>query len=342
LNRFEDSGERGDEYTYSPPENDEFVRAPRAVPVATITEAGPARWTLEVRQVYSLPSRISSDRRSRSDERVDCEIVSQIRLYPGVARVDIETEVDNRAEDHRLRALFPSGVVSEFSHAEQHFGVVKRPTAPIESDDTWYERPVNTHPQKTFTDLNDGINGLMIASRGLPEYEVLTQNDGTATLALTLLRCVSWLSRDDLPERRGHAGPGMYTPGAQVPGRWHFEYAIIPHEGGWEEAFVEAHRFARPMRSIRVRGGTAELPTEIALLEIDRPEIVCSTAKLAEDGGGVVVRLYNIRTEALEANVALGSKSPAAQTDLNEEVAFPAPSPLTLDPNQIVTLRFDR
>jgi mannosylglycerate hydrolase len=160
LNRFEDGSERGDEYTYSPPETDEIVSRPSGPVTIEVTESGPARWTLEVWQTYSLPSKISADRTSRSNDRVDCEIVSRIRLYPGVVRIDIETEVDNQAEDHRLRVFFPSGVVSEYSHAEQHFGVVKRRTASVEYDDTWYERPVNTHAQKTFTDLGDGTNGL--------------------------------------------------------------------------------------------------------------------------------------------------------------------------------------
>ena len=47
------------------------------------------------------------------------------------------------------------------------------------------------------------------------------------TIAVTLLRCVGWLSRDDLDERRGPAGPGTATPGAQMPGKWAFDYAII-------------------------------------------------------------------------------------------------------------------
>jgi hypothetical protein len=37
---------------------------------------------------------------------------------------------------------------------------------------------------------------------------------GNPQIALTLLRCVGWLSRDDLSTRRGHAGPYMATPGA--------------------------------------------------------------------------------------------------------------------------------
>ncbi len=340
VNRFEDGGERGDEYTYSPPENDEIVQSPSGSVAAEVIERGPARWTLKVRQTYSLPAKISPDRRARSSERVDSEIVGLIRLYPGVARIDIETEVENRAEDHRLRVLFPSGVVSEYSHAEQHFGVVKRPTKPVEYDDTWYERPINTHPQKTFTDLSDGSNGLMIANRGLPEYEVLTEPDGTATLALTLLRCVSWLSRDDLPERRGHAGPGMYTPGAQLPGRWRFEYSIIPHDGGWETAFVEAHSFARPLRAVRVSAGKGERPKTTSLVTIDRKEVVLSALKLAQDTPGVILRVYNTADAPIQATISLNNKGPMARVDLNEENQRAGDGMISLAPNEIATLEF--
>ncbi|MCH7810009.1 MAG: hypothetical protein IH863_05465, partial [Chloroflexi bacterium] len=216
LNRFLDVGDRGDEYTYDPPPDDRPVDGPTGAADVAVTEAGPARWTLEVRQTYSLPVRLASDRRKRNEERVECDVTSRVRLYPGVARVDIETEVDNRAEDHRLRVLFPAGIATDHSDAEQHFGVVRRPVATPPEAPNAPESPVAYYPQKTFTDLSDGERGLMIANRGLAEYEVMTEDDGTATLAVTLLRCVGWLSRDDLSMRRGHAGPGFETPGAQM------------------------------------------------------------------------------------------------------------------------------
>jgi alpha-mannosidase len=346
LNRFEDGGEAGDEYTYDPPQNDEIVREPNGPIRIAVTEAGPARWTLKVAQTYSLPPRLSEDRRSRSKEHIDCEIVSLVRLYPGVARVEIETTIDNRSEDHRLRALFPSAVVTGHSSAEQHFGVVERPVGLPEHDSTWHETPVSTYPQKTFTDLSDGERGLMIANRGLPEYEVLTDADGTATLALTLLRCISWLSRDDLRTRNGHAGPGMYTPGAQMPGRWRFEYALIPHEGSWQSAFSEAHRFARPLRAVRLPGGNGEWPRERSLLSIPMAEVALSSLKLAEDDDGIVVRMYNIANEATAANLMLREAYRGVhEIDLNEENEHPAAEQggavrLGFSPNQIVTLKF--
>jgi alpha-mannosidase len=265
-----------------------------------------------------------------------------VRLNPGVARVDIETEVDNRAEDHRLRVLFPSGVVTEHSDSEQHFGVVRRPVACPPEPPNAPESPVAFYPQKTFTDLSDGTHGLAVANRGLAEYEVMTEDDGTATLAVTLLRCIAWLSRDDLSKRRGHAGPGMFTPGAQMIGRWTFEYSLIPHAGGWGAAFTEAHAFARPLRAQRTSRGTGRLPQEKALLSVSTSELVVSTVKLAEDDDTVVVRAYNIADGPIEASIALNEPHAGVQsTDLNEENAVETDaSHLSLRPNQIVTLRF--
>ncbi|HEY5640226.1 MAG TPA: glycoside hydrolase family 38 C-terminal domain-containing protein, partial [Dehalococcoidia bacterium] len=159
LNRFLDVGDRGDEYTYDPPPDDRTVDRPSGQASVTVTEAGPARWTLEVRQTYRLPARLTPDRRARSKDEVECEITSRVRLYPGVARVDIETEVDNGAEDHRLRALFPAGVATDHSDAEQHFGVVRRPVACPPEAPNAPESPVAYYPQKTFTDLSDGEHG---------------------------------------------------------------------------------------------------------------------------------------------------------------------------------------
>jgi alpha-mannosidase len=194
--------------------------------------------------------------------------------------------------------------------------------------------------------VSDKARGLMIANRGLPEYEVLTEADATATIALTLLRCVSWLSRDDLPERPGHAGPGMYTPGAQMIGRWRFEYSIIPHKGLWSHGFAEAHRFARPLRAVRASGGSGEWPREKALLSIDNPAAVMSAVKLAEDDDSTAVRVYNIGDVPGEVTVRLGEAfGKVRRVDLNEENSQPLLAVsgrvrMKLGPNEITTLRF--
>jgi len=352
LNRFVDGGDRGDEYNYCPPARDELVDAPARPPRIRVTERGPARWTLEVAQTYSLPEELAADRNARSERRARCRITSRVRLYPSVPRVDIETEVDNRARDHRLRVHLPTGVRAERSAAEQHFGIVRRPVALPQDDGTWMETPVGTYPQKSFVDVSDGARGLMVANRGLPEYEALTGNDGTVTIALTLLRCVGWLSRGDLRTRRGPAGPSLETPGAQMQGRWTFHYSLIPHAGavpadrqGWEAAFREAHRFARPLSAVRSRGGNGSLPASASLLEVE-PPLVLSALKTAEDGDGVVARVYNTADAPAKGSLRLLAPHAGAEAaDLNEAPQGPVETDgervvLSARANQILSVRF--
>jgi len=347
LNRFVDEGDCGDEYTYCPPDTDSLVSSPKEPVSIRITESGPARHTLEISMRYAIPSDVVDEHKSRSAETTDCEIVSRVSLYPGVARVDIETEIDNQSNDHRLRVHFPTGIESDVSHAEQHFGVIVRPVEVPEDDGTWFETPVATHPQKTFVDINDGARGLMLANRGLPEYEALRKDNGAITIALTLLRCVGWLSRTKLRTRKVQAGPPMKAPGAQMQGRWTFEYSLIPHEGGWRTAYGEAHRFVRPLRTVRTSRGTGTLPPTGTLFDVDEPDLIVSTVKLAEDDDSVVARLYNIADEPVEGRLHLNARTASAQiVNLNEEEPSPAPShgegvSLSLNRNEITTIKFD-
>ena len=125
-------------------------------------------------------------------------------------------------------------------------------------------------------------------------------------------------------------------------GRWTFEYSLIPHAGGWREAFTEAHAFARPLRSVRTSRGSGRLPREGSLLTVDASELVVSTVKLAEDDDSVVARVYNIADEPIVAGVALNEAHTSVRAvDLNEENATNVDAErLMLRPNEIVTLKF--
>ena len=138
----------------------------------------------------------------------------------------------------------------------------------------------------------------------------------------------------------------MHTPGAQMLGRWKFQYSLIPHEGGWETAFAEAHRFLRPLRAVRTPRGDGTLPESGSLVEIEPPEVILSALKLAEDGDGVVARVYNIASEPVGARVRLLRPFERVErVDLNEENPDPIESEdsavrFQLKPNEIATLKF--
>jgi alpha-mannosidase len=129
-------------------------------------------------------------------------------------------------------------------------------------------------------------------------------------------------------------------------GRHAFDYALIPHEGGWEDAWPEAHRFAVPMRARRIEGGSGALPWEGALLALEGPAFVVSALKRAEDGSGVVVRLYNVTSRPAAGRLRLLEPFQGAEFVNMEEAflaeAFPEDGWVRLEaqPNQVLNLRF--
>jgi hypothetical protein len=54
----------------------------------------------------TVPCELAPDRKARGSAVVDLPITTRISLAAGVPRVDIHTEIDNRARDHRLRVHF--------------------------------------------------------------------------------------------------------------------------------------------------------------------------------------------------------------------------------------------
>jgi alpha-mannosidase len=304
------------------------------------------RQTVEIAHTYRVPAGLAPDRAHRSREQVPLSITTHVSLSPGIPRLDFVTTVENNAHDHRLRILFPTPIVTGVSRAEGHFDVVERPVAAPPAADGWPEQPSATHHQRSFVHVGDGRIGLLLANRGLPEYEVIPGKDGV-TVALTLLRCVGWLSRDDLSCRRGSAGPRYATPGAQCPGVHTFEYALLPHGGGWEDAFPQAHAFDAPLGGIAASAGDGSLAPSLGFVQVEPSAFVLTAIKRPEEGVGLVVRGYNITARPQDVTLRLARPwRTVARTDLAEGplqalegdghvVRFVA------RPKEIVTLRFD-
>ena len=242
---------------------------------------------------------------------------TRVRLAASSDRLELTTTVDNRARDHRLRVRFPTPQPATTVRAEGHFAVVHRTARPVWNG-AWVEPPHDTN--HTLGAVAAG--GLALYTTGLPEYEV-TQ-DGA--LALTLLRCVGWLSRGDLSTRRGHAGPELPVPGAQCEGRHRFEYAL---ELG-EPPDAELLRRSQDHRFDFVQSGPGAALT--APLEVEG-DVVVSAVKRAEDGDGLILRAFNPTTHA----AALRVSGQAQHCRLDETPLGPAPAAIA--PGQIVTLR---
>ncbi len=215
-----------------------------------------------------------------------------------------------------LRRFVPRNDTLPIARHDGHFEILERLSVPPADDANWVERWRPEVPQRAFTDLSTSRRGLMIANRGLPEVEV-TAGRG---IALTLLRCVGWLSRDDFPSRTGHAGPMLPLPGAQMEGRWEFDYAIIPHAGDWPAAVREARAFEAPPRAVETNAHGGILPLIGSIIAVSPPEFEISAIKMSEDGRGLVVRGWNPMDKPLKVTLRPGKKfARAERVNLAEE-----------------------
>ena len=276
LHRLEDVADRGDSYTFCPLEDDR-PRGPETARVR-VTAAGPVWAELELSYDLELPAELAAGRRERSEDSVPCPVVTCVRLAARSGRIEFTTTVSNRASDHRLRVRFPCPGRVETVLAEGHFAVARRPPRPVWNGD-WFEPPHDTN--HTLGAVAAG--GLVVLGKGLPEYDATEEGE----LALTLLRCVGWLSRDDLSTRRGGAGPQLPVPGAQCHGDHVFEYAV---ELG-EPANAELLRRSQDYRFDFAEGAPG---VELASpLEPIGGTFVFSALKAAEDGDGVALRLFD-------------------------------------------------
>jgi mannosylglycerate hydrolase len=345
LNRFVDGADSGDLYNYCPPERDHLVYASTT---KIHQEETPVTSKLIVETEMLLPKALSPDRKTRSHTKVHHKLVSTFTLVHGVPRVDVHVEIDNQAHDHRLRVHFPAPFGCSTAVYDGHYELVERSVHLPTYDDTWQEQPRPEVPQREFTVVQNTNTSLMVANRGLPEVEVHETNSGNAEIALTLLRCVDWMSRDDLSTRKGHAGPMVATPDAQMRGRHQFDYSIIPGDDQLITSAHQAYAFNSPFRSVSSPIHPGSLPPSLSLIENSNPNFLITTIKSAENDSGMIVRGYNALSSSIQVAIKPFNTFKRAQlVNLAEKPVMSVPiSPqgtinIQIEANKIITILFD-
>ncbi len=344
-NRLVDGGDRGDEYNYSPPSADQVIPARLR---SVCLESGPVLQTFELDLELKVPEALAMDRKARSKKQVTLPITSRVSLIQGVPRVEIHTEVTNLACDHRLRVHFLAPFSVREGLHDGHYEVVRRPVGVPAFDAAWVEHPRPETCQRAFTALENGEVGLLVANRGLPEVEVCNRKDGNSEMALTLLRCVGWLSRDDLPERKGHAGPGLATPGAQMQGAWAFDYAVVPFRS--KEilaAYRQAYSFEAPLRAVCTYLHEGSWGKSGSLLRAAPECFIISAVVPSEYGNGWLARGYNLSDQTISVRLdTFATFDKAEKVNLLEQVQETLETieghtvQIQVKKHEVVTIRF--
>jgi alpha-mannosidase len=271
-----------------------------------LVEAGPLRATLEIRR-----------------RMLNSEIVQRISLSAFSARLDFATTVQWCERHVFLKVAFPVDILSPQATYEIQWGNVQRPT---HRNTSWDWARFETCAQK-WVDLSEGGYGVALLNDSKYGHDIQGN-----VIRLSLLRA-----------------PTNPDPEADQ-GEQHFTYSLFPHAGSWDEGTIAQAYFLNDPLIVTVaqakdRVSLPQIPASFSLFSVDTPNVIIETVKAAEDGQGLILRLYESQRErgpvtltcafpisaAWRANLLEENQHPLEVT--GNTVIFP------IRPYQIVTLR---
>ncbi|HKD74286.1 MAG TPA: glycoside hydrolase family 38 C-terminal domain-containing protein, partial [Ktedonobacterales bacterium] len=219
-----------------------------------VVEQGPLRAGLRLRWDYLDRTTITQTLYLEDDSR----------------RLDFVTEVDWHERQTLLKVAFPVDIHNGQATAEIQFGNITRPT---HRNTSWDRARFETCGHK-WIDLSEGDYGVALLNDCKYGYDIHDH-----TLRQTLLK--------------GAISP---DPDADL-GHHQFTYSLFPHEGSWFSNGVLVHRAAYALNypllaAMKTDDQQSSAPSSCSLAESDAPHVVVETAKRAEDGDGLILRVY--------------------------------------------------
>ena len=308
VGRIVDGGDFGDSYNYAPPVSDILVDTPSAVSMA-VHQSGPVRARLTITRRFAWPAGVLQDGSARTTETEATDVATEVELRADEPFVRIGVAFLNHSDDHRVRFHAPLPRAADASHAEGQFAVVERG---LSGEGGYREEPLATYPAHGWVDAG----GMAILLGHLTEYELTDAPDGAVgtELALTVLRSIGLISRNDNRYRQDPAGPEIAIPDAQMRGRRRLDFALYPHAGDWVAGGVvaAAERYRHAFLSAS-GAGVADAPWP--------PEHAGRDAILLAGDAVVLSALRRLDGERLEArivNLAADARSASLSGDIDE------------------------
>lgn len=343
---LEDGSDDGDGYDYSPLEQDLILTSLDANHQIRCYQSDNSQ-RAEITGSMNLPSCLESRKKGVLDAFMDVHTRISLKRHSKV--IEVSMTIDNQADDHRVRVLFPNPNPAACSVSDNQFGAICRPVRDGAMDvwkqERWSERPDSIYPFLTYV-TTDQRDSLAVVTNSVREYEII--GDAYNVIGVTLFRSVGVLGKEELVRRPGRpSGIKMDTPDSQMRGRQTYEFGITLNGQGLARRAKEyvtplVSYNKMPYNAMKLNQASFQVPSHFSLLQEKEGKAVLSALKKSEDENCLIMRFYQGSED--QAAIALekdGNALPAILTGLDEKENLDTceDGRVMIRKNQVVTLK---
>ncbi|MBF2638694.1 alpha-mannosidase [Listeria welshimeri] len=332
VGAYEDAGDIGNEYMFKETGDNLRLNTLDSTPAIRVLREDELGKTIEIKHEIEIPVSASKafaeekrrlvwhpDRKSdRSENHTTFRITTELTLNKQDKQLNIRINFVNSVDDHRLRVILPTGKQTETHQAGSVFEVVTRANKQVKE----WTNPAKDNRKQGFV----ASGNMVVASLGLPEYEVSEQGD---SIELTLLRAVSEIGDwGDFPAYEAECH-------REITAEFHL---ILTDEPDVANTAIPAqvNALLSPVFAIQHTSKKEKvLPETKDFAKWKTADgFVFSAWKLAKDNQPII-RFYQTSNEPKLLNTV----NPWRKSTILEETSGDAESQFTVLPNEIITLK---
>lgn len=307
---FEDGGDEGDTYDYSPAYRDQILKL-NFQDAQVTCQNGMLAQTMRLKGHWSVPADLRERGTQQCNGRIEYELTIKLTSQ---APLEFHLVINNQVKDHRLRAVLRSDVQAQTSQADSLFGYQQRPVIDPHLRDWqqlgWKEEPTAIFPMLHYVNIHDADHGWTAMAKGIKEYQIIGEN--YQQIALTLFRSVGFLGRPDLLRRPGVASGNQFTyiptPDSQLQSELRFKFALqLDREFNPARLMKNFQQYAisQPYYQNQnlnlftttlqyfVMQPLPQAPQSQPLVKLTNPNLVFSSFTESQDQSGWLIRVYN-------------------------------------------------
>ncbi len=338
----EDGSDDGDEYDYSPLAED-FVVTSKDVKAQITMNKYKNKTDSTIKFTLEVPKDLDSRKNKVCDSKI--EVSFDITMKSNSDILEITANINNFANDHRVRVLIPSQIGAKSSISDNQFGEIQRPVVDsaikVWEKENWDERPDSIYPMLSYVGLGNK-QGLAVLTNSVREFEII--GNDFDTVAITLFRSVGFLGKEEMFRRPGRpSGIKLATPDSQMIGAQQYAFALVPNN---EKLSIKAKEYITPVQTynkmpynaMKLNAPTYWAPYKYSLLKDTKENFVISAFKKTQGKDGIVLRCYQSVNDVVNTNIdALQGFKINSEINLNEDFISNVNNTISLPKNVVKT-----